>query len=86
MSKLDMEQIVDKLMGNTEWAGETHSDSKALENLATLECLIEHLFNKLVRNVEVLNSHPDNYSANKLADKSKEILRYLKDEIERLAL
>lgn len=86
MSTMDMEQIVDKLMGRVEWVGETHSDGEALDNMATLEYLFEHLLNHLTNNVHTLNSHPENYSAKKLGEKSKEILLYAKNEIERLPL
>lgn len=86
MSSFNLTQLVDRLAGQVEWIGETHSDKKALESLEEVEYLIEHLFEQLVHNIEALNGHPNNYSAKELGAKSKDILLYMKSEIERVGL
>lgn len=83
---LDITEIVDKLIGRAEWAGESHSDSEALENLREIDYLLEDMLKHLISNVEAMEQHPGNYSAEKLGTASKEILLNIKSEITRLGL
>lgn len=73
----DITQIVDRLIGDVSWHGETSADDKSCENLEELELLIFHLHRKLVDLTATLDSHPGNYSAQKLGGKAKDILSYL---------
>lgn len=86
MAVFNITQIVDRLVGQVEWAGETNADKKSLESLSEIEYLVEHLVEQLVYNMDALKSHPGNLSAEELGAKSKDILLYLKSEIERVGL
>lgn len=86
MSSFNITQIVDRLIGQFEWQGETYADKKSLESLSEAEYLIEHLVEQLIFNIDVLKSHPNNISAKQLSDKSKDILLYIKDEITKAEL
>lgn len=78
MSKqFEITEVVDRLIGDVSWHGETTSDDRSLENLELLDDVFIHLLEKLEDLQRARNSHPGNYSAEALAKKADYILRHV---------
>jgi hypothetical protein len=54
---MELNDVVDKLIGNVEPVGETHEDGKRLENLQSMVRLTDHLIERLMQVEKSKNSY-----------------------------
>ena len=80
MKQIDVKELVDLMLGNIEWHGESNHDSKVVERLDDYEKLLNHVLDNFFDLVKV--RHQYQHSAKECGNKAYEILKDINKRIE----
>ena len=80
MKQIELTELVDLLLGNIEWHGESNHDHKVVERLDDYETLLNYELDKLFDLVKV--RHQYQHSAKECGNRAYEILKELNINID----
>ena len=80
MKQIDVKELVDLMLGDITWHGESNHDNKVVERLDDYEELLNHVLDNFFDLVRVRHQHQ--YSANECGNKAYEILKDINRQIE----
>lgn len=71
--------VLNKIIGSTEWHGETYADEKSLENMEKANELALSLIEMLYRNADLAPNAVATFSGKALNERAVAMLRYIKE-------